>query len=58
MALFILAVIIFIIADITIRYIAKRIQETKAQQEREEVLKESLKLDFTREAKTLKASRD
>ncbi|MGB5529730.1 MAG: response regulator [Ignavibacteriaceae bacterium] len=54
MALFILAVIIFIIADITIRYIAKRIQETKAQQEREEVLKESLKLDFTREAKTLK----
>jgi len=54
MALFILAVIIFIIADITIRYVAKRIQETKAQQEREEVLKESLKLDFTREAKTLK----
>jgi len=54
MALFILAVIIFIIADITIRYIAKRIQATKAQQEREEVLKESLKLDFTREAKTLK----
>jgi CheY-like chemotaxis protein len=54
MALFILAVIIFIIADITIRSIAKRIQETKAQQEREEVLKESLKLDFTREAKTLK----
>ncbi|MCW8805667.1 MAG: response regulator [Ignavibacteriaceae bacterium] len=54
MALFILAVIIFIIADITIRYIAKHIQETKAQQEREEVLKDSLKLDFTREAKTLK----
>jgi len=54
MALFILAVIIFIIADITIRYLAKRIQATKAQQEREEVLKESLKLDFTREAKTLK----
>ena len=54
MALFILAVIIFIIADITIRYIAKRIQETKTQKEREEVLKESLQLDFTREAKTLK----
>jgi len=54
MALFILAVIIFIIADITIRYFAKRIQETKTQKEREEVLQESLKLDFTREAKTLK----
>jgi CheY-like chemotaxis protein len=54
MALFILAVIIFIIADITIRNIAKRIQETKIKQERAEVLKESLKLDFTREAKTLK----
>jgi CheY-like chemotaxis protein len=54
MALFILAVIIFIIADITIRNIAKRIQETKTKQERAEVLKESLKLDFTREAKTLK----
>lgn len=54
MALFILAVIIFIIADITIRYFAKRIQETKTQKEREEVLQESIKLDFTREAKTLK----
>ena len=54
MALFILAVIIFIIADITIRNIAKRIRETKTKQERAEVLKESLKLDFTREAKTLK----
>ena len=54
MALFILAVIIFIIADITIRYIAKRVQENKIILEREEVLKESIKLDFTREAKTLK----
>lgn len=54
MALFILAVIIFIIADITIRYFAKRIQENKTKLEREEVLKESLNLDFSREAKTLK----
>ena len=54
MALFILAVIIFIIADITIRYIAKRVQENKIILEREEVLKESIKLDFSREAKTLK----
>ncbi len=54
MALFIIAVIIFIIADITIRYFAKRIQENKTKLEREEVLKESLTLDFSREAKTLK----
>jgi CheY-like chemotaxis protein len=54
MALFILAVIIFIIADITIRGVAKRVQETKTKKERAEVLKESLMLDFTREAKTLK----
>ena len=54
MAPFILAVIIFIIADITIRSIAKRVQETKTNKERAEVLKESLRLDFTREAKTLK----
>ena len=54
MALFILAVIIFIIADITIRYFAKRINENKTKQEREEILKDSLRLDFSREAKTLK----
>jgi len=54
MALFILAVIIFIIADIAIRYFAKRIRENKIKQEREGVLKESIKLDFSREAKTLK----
>jgi CheY-like chemotaxis protein len=54
MALFILAVIIFVIADITIRNIAKRVQEKKLKQERAEVLKESLTLDFSREAKTLK----
>jgi CheY-like chemotaxis protein len=54
MALFVLAVIVFIIADITIRYIAKRVKEKKLIQEREEALKVSLKLDFSREAKTLK----
>lgn len=54
MLLFILAIIIFIIADILIRMIAKRIQENKAKKERELVLQESLKLDFSREAKTLK----
>lgn len=54
MALFILAVIVFVIADITIRNIAKRVQDKKIKQERAEVLKESLTLDFSREAKTLK----
>ena len=33
MALFVLAVIVFIIADITIRYIAKRVKEKKVHQE-------------------------
>ena len=44
MPLFILAVIIFIIADILIRYFNKRISEKKARKEREEVLAESLNL--------------
>lgn len=54
MPLFILAIIIFIIADILIRMIAKRLHEKKLKLEREQVLHESLKLDFSREAKTLK----
>lgn len=54
MALFVLAVIVFIIADITIRFIAKKISAKKILQEREEALKVSLNLDFSREAKTLK----
>ena len=54
MALFVLAVIVFIIADITIRYVAKKIREKKIVQEREEALQVSLNLDFSREAKTLK----
>jgi CheY-like chemotaxis protein/glycine cleavage system H lipoate-binding protein len=54
MPLFILAVIVFIIADFLIRYFNKRISENKAKKEREEVLAESLKLDFSRESRTLK----
>ncbi|NWF90598.1 MAG: response regulator [Ignavibacteriaceae bacterium] len=54
MALFILAVIIFIIADILIRMVHKNLTEKKVKKERELVLTESLKLDFTNEAKTLK----
>jgi CheY-like chemotaxis protein len=54
MALFILAVIVFVIADLLIRYIAKKVRENKIIQEREEALRESIQLDFSIEAKTLK----
>lgn len=54
MPLLILAVIIFIVADILIRMFGKRLTEQKLKKEREIVLHESLKLDFTNEAKTLK----
>jgi len=54
MALFIVALIVFIIADIVIRLIAKKVREKKILQEREEALKVSLNLDFSSEAKTLK----
>ena len=54
MPLLILAVVIFIIADILIRMFGKRLTEQKLKKEREIVLHESLKLDFTNEAKTLK----
>jgi CheY-like chemotaxis protein/glycine cleavage system H lipoate-binding protein len=54
MALFILAVIVFIIADILIRYLHKKYGEKKARKEREEVLAVSLTLDYSKEAKSLK----
>ena len=54
MALFILAIIIFVIADVLIRMIGKRLTEQKLKKERKQVLDDSLKLDFTNEAKTLK----
>lgn len=54
MVLFILAVIVFVVADLAIRAIVKRRNEKKLREDREGALTESLKLDFTREAKTLK----
>ncbi|MCB0753286.1 MAG: response regulator [Ignavibacteriae bacterium] len=54
MALFILAVIIFVIADILIRFIIKRVQEKKVIAEREKALEVSLNLDVSKEAKSLK----
>jgi CheY-like chemotaxis protein len=54
MALFILAVIIFVIADLLIRYFGTRLKEKKAYRERAVALDESLKLDFSREEESLK----
>ena len=54
MPLFILAVIIFVLADLIIRFVAKKIKEQQTQKERSAVLDESLKLDFSAEAKSLK----
>jgi CheY-like chemotaxis protein len=54
MALFILAVIIFIIADILIRFTIKKLQEKKIQTEREKALEVSLNLDFSSETISLK----
>jgi len=54
MALFILAVIIFVIADILLRYTLKSWRERKIRKEREDALRTSLVLDFSREAKTLR----
>lgn len=56
MALFIviIAFIVFIIADLLIRRYIEKHKAAKAREERESVLRESLNLDFTSEAKTLK----
>ncbi|MEJ2504858.1 MAG: response regulator [Ignavibacteriaceae bacterium] len=54
MALFIVALIVFVIADIVIRYVAKKVRDNKVRQQREEALKVSLDLDFSSEAKSLK----
>ncbi|MCL5028570.1 MAG: response regulator [Bacteroidetes bacterium] len=54
MPLLIIAVILFIIADILIRYFSKKIREKQLRKDREAALNVSLNLDFTREAKTLK----
>ncbi len=54
MLLFVIAVIVFVIADILIRVVSRRMQENKLRKERENALSVSLSLDFTREAKSLK----
>lgn len=54
MLLFVIAVIVFILADILIRVVSRRLQESKIRKERENALSVGLTLDFTREAKSLK----
>jgi len=54
MALFIVAVVIFILADVLIRFIIKSMKEKRQQKERESALEVSLNLDFSKEAKSLK----
>lgn len=54
MALLIIAIVSFIIADILIRYFSKKYVERKARREREAVLTESIRLDYSSEAKSLK----
>ncbi|MGD9897545.1 MAG: response regulator [Calditrichaceae bacterium] len=54
MLFLVLAVILFVIADIIIRMIIKKINTKRILGEREEALKVSLNLDFTHEAKSLK----
>ena len=52
--LLIFAVIIFIIADVIIRNVIKRIEDSKLKKERATILTESLTIDFSKEAKSLK----
>ena len=54
MPLFILAVIIFIIADVIIRYAIKTVNEKKTRRERESILEESITVDLSQEAVSLK----
>ena len=49
-----LSVVLFVIADLGVRSFTRKVREKNKRHEREEALAVSLKLDFTREAKTLK----
>lgn len=54
MLIFIFAVLMFIIADLLIRYFGIGLKDKNALRERAAALEESLKLDFRREAESLK----
>ncbi len=53
-SLLIIAFIIFILADIIIRFFLNKTKEIKLRKEREAILTESIKVDFSKEAKSLK----
>jgi len=50
----IIAIILFVIADILIRFSLKKAKENKEKKERSSALEEGLKIDFSQEAKSLK----
>jgi len=50
----IVAVILFILIDLLIRFIVKRVTEGKLRKDREDALETNLDIDFSHEAKTLK----
>ncbi len=50
----ILAVVLFILLDVAIRFMVKKLSEAKTRKYREKVLNTSLDVDFSYEAKTLK----
>lgn len=52
--LLIIAVILFVLADLIIRSIVRKGEEKRKRKQREEALKVNLNLDYTHEAKTLK----
>ncbi|MEW6507961.1 MAG: response regulator [Bacteroidota bacterium] len=54
MPLFILALVLFIVADVIIRFTIKKMNEKKLRKEREEILNESINIDFSTEAISLK----
>jgi len=54
MGLFIIAVVLFVAADVLLRYLLRLQRERRIQREREAALAVSLRLDFSHEATTLK----
>src|SRR3990172_1601436 len=54
MGLFIIAVVLFVAADVLLRYLLRLKRERRIKREREAALAVSLRLDFSHEATTLK----
>jgi len=54
MAYLIIAIIVFVIADVLIRFSLKKVKENKERKDRAAALQEGLNLDFSQQAKTLK----